>query len=435
MRRSLRFKVALAFFAATIVLLVAQALGVRALAESQEERLIRSVIADDMRDLLESYRTDPASLPPLDPTLHGRVSQEGGLRIALPASFASLDSGVHEVIFQGRELHVVAASLGGERIYRVYDYSAYERHFKQGMNALTIGTGVFVLAAIGLAYWVSGLLVRQVAGLAQQVKALRSGAGSGINPGRYDEHEVAELAEALNDYHRRMADMVEREKEFTANVSHELRTPLTAIRTSCELLEGAAAAFEPKSRQRLQQIEQAARQMQALVECLLALAREESATAIEQVALGAAVDAALAHHAERLAQRSVRAVSAIPAGLRVLANAPALAIVVSNLVDNALQHSEGGTIRFSYRDGALRIEDSGSGIAPDALPHVFERFYRVPGARPQGFGLGLAIVKKICDRYGWPITLESQPGQGTRVTLGLPAIGKNGELHKNFTNP
>lgn len=83
MRRSLRFKVALAFVAATIALLVAQALGVHALAESQEERLIRSVIADDMRDLLESYRTDPASLPPLDPLLHAYVSQEGGLRIAL----------------------------------------------------------------------------------------------------------------------------------------------------------------------------------------------------------------------------------------------------------------------------------------------------------------------------------------------------------------
>ena len=75
MRRSLRFKVALAFFATTIVLLITQALGVHALAESQEERLIRSVIGDDMRDLLESYRTAPASLPPLEPRLHAYVSQ------------------------------------------------------------------------------------------------------------------------------------------------------------------------------------------------------------------------------------------------------------------------------------------------------------------------------------------------------------------------
>lgn len=435
MRRSLRFKVALAFFAATIVLLVAQALGVHALAESQEERLIQSVIADDMRDLLESYQTDPASLPPLDPRLHAYVSQEGGLRLALPESLASLNSGVHEVMIGGREIHVAVGRLRDARIYRVYDYSTYERHFKDGMNALTIGTGIFVLAAIWLAYWLSGLLVRQVAGLARQVKALRSGAESSINPGRYDEHEVAELAEAVNDYHRRMADMVEREKEFTANVSHELRTPLTAIRTSCELLEGAAAAFDPKSRQRLQQIEQAAQHMQTLVECLLALAREESAKAIAPVTLAVAIDATLDRFAHRMARRSVRPVSAIPGDLRVMANASALAIVVSNLIDNALQHTEQGTIRFTFEDGRLCIEDSGSGIAPEALPHVFERFYRAPGAQQKGFGLGLAIVKKICDRYGWQVAVDSRPGAGTRVTLDLSAVEDNYGLHENFTNP
>lgn len=435
MRRSLRLKVALAFVAATIVLLVAQALGVRALAESQEERLIRSVIADDLRDLLESYRTDPASLPPLDPQLHAYVSQEGGLRVALPLSFASLSSGVHEVMIKGREIHVAVAAFRDARIIRVYDYSAYERHFKDGMNVLTIGTSIFVLTAVWLAYWVSGLLVRQVASLAQQVKALRSGAGSSINPGRYDEHEVAELAEAVNDYHRRMAEMVEREKEFTANVSHELRTPLTTIRTSCELLEGGAAAFDPKSRQRMHQIEQAAQHMQTLVECLLALAREESAKAIAPVTLAVAIDATLDRFADPMARRSVRPVIDIPGDLRVMANASALAIVVSNLIDNALQHTEGGTIRFTFDDGALCIEDSGAGIAPEILPHVFERFYRGRGGQQKGFGLGLAIVRKICDRYGWQVAVASRPGAGTRVTLGLPAVEDNRGLHENFTNP
>jgi len=435
MRRSLRFKVALAFVAATIALLVAQALGVHALAESQEERLIRSVIADDMRDLLESYRTDPASLPPLDPRLHAYVSQEGGLRIALPASLASLSSGVHEVMIGGREIHVAVAAVRGERIYRVYDYSAYERHFKDGMNTLTIGTGIFALAAIWLAYWVSGLLVRQVAGLALQVKALRSGGESSVNPGKYDEHEVAELAEAVNDYHRRMADMVEREKDFTSHVSHELRTPLTAILTSCELLVDGAAAFDPKSRQRLHQIAQAAQHMQTLVECLLALAREDSAKAIAPVTLVLAIDTTLDRFTDQMARLSVRPVVAIPSKLRVMANASALAIVVSNLIDNALQHTKQGTIRFTFEDGRLCIEDSGSGIAPEALPHVFERFYRATGAQQKGFGLGLAIVRKICERYGWQVAVDSRPGAGTRVTLDLPVVEDNHGLHENFTNP
>jgi signal transduction histidine kinase len=419
MRPSLRLKAALALFVAAVALLAIQAVGVRQLAEAQEDRLISAIIEDDMRSLLQSYRDQSETLPPVDPVVGARVSQEGGQWFALPASLAALPEGVHEVDIEGREVHVAVARFGAERIYRTYDYSAFEKKFKEGMDTLLIGTAIFVLPSIWLAYWLSGLLVRQVGGLAQQVRALRSGAASSIDPHRYDEREVAELAHAVNDYHGRMAAMVEREKEFTANVSHELRTPLTRIRTSCELLEPAAAALDPKSRQRLLQIEQSAEDMHALIECLLALAREEPAAAAPPAGLAAIVGAIVERYADRLERQAVKTIVAIPGEVRVLANAPALGIVLSNLVDNALRHTEGGEIRFSWRDGTLLVEDTGTGIAPQALPHVFERFYRAPGGRADGFGIGLAIVKKICDRYGWSIAVESGPGAGTRVLLGL----------------
>jgi signal transduction histidine kinase len=424
MRPSLRLKAALALFAAAIALLAAQAIGVRKLAESQEERLIRSIIDDDMRNLLQSYRDEPASLPPVDPVVGARVSQEGGQWFALPASLATLPEGVHEVELRGREVHVAVARFGAERIYRSYDYSAFEKTFRDGMDALLLGTAIFVLPSVWLAYWLSGLLVRQVGGLARQVRALRSGAASSIDPQRYDEREVAELADAVNEYHCRMAAMVEREKDFTANVSHELRTPLTRIRTSCELLEPAAAALDAKSRQRLLQIEQSAEDMHAMIECLLALAREEPVPAAP-ARLAGIVEAILERYAERLERQAVRPVVAIPGDVLVQANAPALGIVLSNLVDNALRHTEGGEIRFSYAAGTLTVEDTGTGIPADALPHVFERFYRAPGGRGGGFGIGLAIVKKICDRYGWRIAVESgadsADGAGTRILLGLDA--------------
>jgi signal transduction histidine kinase len=418
MRLSLRLKAALALFAAASALLAAQAIGVRKLAESQEERLIRSIIDDDMHNLLQSYRDEPASLPPVDPVVGARVSQEGGQWFALPASLASLPEGVHEVELGGREVHVAVARFGAERIYRSYDYSAFEQKFRDGMDALLVGTAIFVLPSIWLAYWLSGLLVRQVGGLARQVRALRSGAASSIDPQRYDEREVAELAGAVNDYHSRMAAMVEREKDFTANVSHELRTPLTRIRTSCELLEPAAATLDAKSRQRLLQIEQAAEDMHAMIECLLALAREEPAAAAS-ARLAGIVDAILERYADRLERQSVRAVVAIPDNVLVQANAPALGIVLSNLVDNALRHTEGGEIRFSYADGALTVADTGSGIPAEALPHVFDRFYRAPGGHGKGFGIGLAIVKKVCDRYGWRISVDSGVRAGTRILLRL----------------
>ena len=425
MRHSLRRKVALAFSAAAIVLLAAQALGVRALAESQEERLIDSIIADDIGDLTRRYENNLASLPPLDPRLHARVSQEVGAPVALPAELASLPHGTHEVMVDGREIHVAVDDFHGERIFRVYDYSTYERHFKDAINALMAVTVLFALCAIWIAFWVSGLLVRQVACLARQVQTLRGGDGAGINAGKYDEQEVTELAGMVNDYHQRMQAMIGREKEFTGNVSHELRTPLTAIRTSCELLE-QDPAISGKSRQRLQQIERAAGDMQALIESLLTLAREESAMEMTELSLVDVINATLERYDPALAGRPVTMAVEIREDARILANRAALDIVLSNLVDNALRHTPSGTISFVYEAGQLRIEDTGCGISPADLPYVFERFYKASEGPGLGFGLGLAIVKKICDRYGWPIHIDSKLGAGTTVTL---------TLHKNFTNP
>jgi signal transduction histidine kinase len=426
MRPSLRLKVALGLFAAAIVLLAAQAIGVRALAEAQEERLIQAIIEDDMRNLVQAYRADPATLPVPDPELHLRISRERGVTTRFPAWCASLPVGVHEVIIDEREVHVAVAMFGSERLFRLYDFSSYERQFRDSLNWLLGGTALFVLPAMWLAYALSGFLVRQVAGLAQQIRDLRAGTVSAIDSSRYDEREVAELAEAVNDYHRRMAAMVEREKEFAGNVSHELRTPLTAIRTSCELLEPVAASLDAKSRQRLGQVERAAADMQAMTECLLALAREDSARDLASIPLAPLIDATLERFAERLDAKSIRRTVQVPAAIRVRASQAALGMVLSNLVDNALRHTEHGAIRFFYRDGSLHVEDSGSGIAPDALPHVFERHYRVAGGRPDGYGIGLAIVKRICERYGWTIVVESGEGTGTRVVLGLGQDGEGG---------
>lgn len=422
MRRSLRFKVALAFSALTILLLAAQALGVKALAEAQEEKLIAALIHDDIVNLLQSYQSDPALLPQFDVRMNGYVSTAGRPSVVLPTSAKYLRAGTHEIIVDGQEIHVAVVPLGKTRLYRIYDFGAYEQRFKRVINALMAGTGVFALLTIWLAYGLSGLLVRQVAGLAQQVKVLRLGSASvSINPGKYDEEEITELANAFNAYHQRTADMVEREKAFTGNVSHELRTPLTTIKTSCELLEQDTSIGE-KSRARLHQIERAADNMRETVDALLTLAREESAERQEPVNMAHMIETALAPYGDSLAAKGVDTLVDVDPGLHVLANRSALAIVLSNLIDNAVRHTAHGHIRFSYENGWLQIEDTGAGIAPQALPNAFDRFYQagLQQTPTGGLGIGLSIVKKICDRYGWVIELHSEPDRGTRVSVHLP---------------
>lgn len=424
-QRSLRFKVAVVFSLLTIALLLAQALGVRALAEAQEEKLIAALIADDVASVVKAYRSDSALLPPFDAAMKGYVSSADRLPVSLPASVASLPNGIHEIILDGREIHVAAVPFGAARLYRVYNFSAYERHFKDAVNALMAVTGLFALLTIWLAFGLSGLLVRQVAGLAKQVKSLGSAPSMPIQSSKYDETEIVALVDAFNDYHRRMADMIEREKDFAGNVSHELRTPLTTIKTSCELIEQDASIGE-KSRIRLAQIERAADNMRELVNALLTLAREDTASDVTAVALSAAIQTALAPFGDRLAEKGTDAVVDIDPGLHVSANQGALAIVLANLIDNAERHTPGGQLRFSYEDERLRIEDTGCGIAPAAAPRVFDRFYQAHLDRTRsghdGIGIGLAIVKKIADRYGWQIELDSEPERGTRVSLSLSRV-------------
>ncbi|KVW81400.1 sensor histidine kinase [Burkholderia ubonensis] len=422
MRRSLRFKVALVFSAVTILLLVAQALGVKTLAEAQEEKLIGALIRDDVASVVNTYASDAALLPPYDARVNGYVSAADRAPVALPDTVANLPDGAHELILDGREIHVVIVPFGVIRLYRIYNFSAYEKRFKEVINALMAGTGVFALLTIWLAYGLAGLLVRQVAGFARQVKALRAGESASINPGRYDEAEVVELVGIFNDYHHRMADMIEREKEFTGNVSHELRTPLTTIKTSCELLEQDSGLGE-KSRVRLRQIDRAVDNMRELVNALLALAREDSVQDIEPLNIVRLIETALAPFADRLSDKRIDVAVDLERDLHLLANRSALAIALSNLIDNAVRHTDDGHLSFSYTDGWLRIEDTGPGIPEHARPLVFERFYQA-GPMPaagRGFGIGLAIVKKICDRYGWLIELRSEPGRGTRVSLRVPA--------------
>ncbi|SIT45705.1 Sensor histidine kinase [Paraburkholderia piptadeniae] len=427
MRHSLRFKVAFVFSVLTIVLLVAQSLGVRVLAEAQEERLIAALIHDDMASVMRSYQANPSLLPPFDERLSGFVSAADKSTIILPASVATLPAGTREIEVGGKEIHVAIAAVGGARLYRVYDFSSYEKHFREMINVLMAGTGLFALLTVWLSFGVSGLLVRQVAGLARQVKALRHESTALINPGRYDEAELIGLVEAFNDYHRRMADMIAREKDFTGDVSHELRTPLTAIKTSCELLE-QDPAVSGKSRARLAQISRAADSMHDLVNALLMLARDDPTQRVEPVRLASLIGTTLTPFEGRFADSGLHTVIDIDSSVQVKVNPSALAIALSNLIDNAARYTDHGRVHFSYVDGWLHIEDTGSGIPEQALPHVFDRFYRASPTQTgkQGFGIGLSIVKKICDRHGWAIQIQSEPHRGTRVSLNLPLAGPGG---------
>ena len=219
-------------------------------------------------------------------------------------------------------------------------------------------------------------------------------------------------------------------RDFVANVSHELRTPLTVIAGFSETL----ADDDPPPEQRrkfIDAIRSNAVRMQRLVDDLLDLSRIESGgwhpmiARVDIPALLGEVASTIETHAAKSAVRIV--VDVAPDASVVSADAMAVRQVLSNLAENALRHTESGTVRiFAHRVAGgveLGVADTGSGIAAQHLPRIFERFYRADPSRSRaagGTGLGLSIVKHLVEAHGGRVRARSEIGVGTEVTAFFP---------------
>ncbi len=248
---------------------------------------------------------------------------------------------------------------------------------------------------------------------------------------------TAELTAALT--FRKEAEA--RRRQLFADVSHELRTPTTAIRGEAQVaLRGGEKPTE-EYRQSLRRIEDATRQLGATIDDLLTMARSDIDSLSlrhKPVDLGRVLDEAFSLGTAMAQSRGVRLeAEPWPAGLSMLGDEDRLRQMLLALIDNAIRYSNpGGIVQLAARQPErqpntveLSIRDQGIGIAPDALPDVFERGFRAPNARDHavdGSGLGLPIALMLARGHGGDIRLSSIPGEGTVaiVTLPLASVGE-----------
>lgn len=252
--------------------------------------------------------------------------------------------------------------------------------------------------------------------------------------------EFAALAETINGMLGRLQtsftkqeQAFEQQRRFAADASHELRTPLTIIKanTSLSLSEPRAAADYEKT---LQAVDTAADRMTRIVQDLLLLARADagqSAYPLVPTSLAEVLSAV-----PLLGTDSVPVRVDLPEPLTVLGHADSLTRLFSNLLENAARHTPADgqilvTARQSGGQIVVEIADTGIGIAPEHLPHVTERFYRVEAARSRaqgGTGLGLAICRSIADAHAGTLVVSSVLGHGTTVRVTLQAAPKQRKL-------
>ena len=304
-----------------------------------------------------------------------------------------------------------------------------------------LSLGLTALLAAGVAtaagWWLAGQLVRPVGRLRDAAGRLAAGHLEERVPSRGAE-EMAQLAGAFNEMAEQIEASMEAQRAFVANASHELRTPLTNIKLRAEALEDGALDDPAVALRFAREIGSEADRLSRMANDLLTLSRRDAPRPIlrEPVDLSRLIPAILGEMALRAEKGDVALIQEIEPGLPVIPADPAdLRTLLVNLVDNALQYTPRGgrvTIRAQAsrpQAGVLvQVADTGSGIAADDLAHIFERFYRADKARRRsrgvagsGAGLGLAIVKGIVEDNGGTISAQSTQGQGTEITVWLPA--------------
>lgn len=304
-----------------------------------------------------------------------------------------------------------------------------EADFLMGVWRLTgisaIGTGGLALV---LGAWLARALARPIHDLTTATQALARGELGQQVPVRGND-EIAQLAQAFNQMSADLARASQLRRQMTADIAHELRTPLSLILGYTESLSDGKL---PADQATFELMHDEARHLSRLVDDLrlLSLAEAGELPLVRQMVEPRALleRAALVHAAQAQHRGVTVVVPDGPAAPEVLVDAGRMAQVLDNLMSNALRHTESGgriTLSADVAEGAVRLHvtDTGSGIAPADLPHVFDRFYRADKSRQRTgaeSGLGLAIAKSIVEAHGGTITVSSALGQGTTFTIVLP---------------
>ncbi|WP_329793153.1 HAMP domain-containing sensor histidine kinase [Lentzea sp. DG1S-22] len=281
-----------------------------------------------------------------------------------------------------------------------------------------VGVSLVVPVALGLALFTARGVLRPVRRLGAAARAL----GAGRLDTRVDERgsdELSDLARTFNRAAEQLEASQAASRRFVADVSHELRTPLTAMNAVTAVLDEDADTLPPDTAVAARLVSAETRKLTRLVNDLMEISRfDEGRNVLEldEWDIGTAVRDTLA---ARGWTSSVEAT--LPPGVIGRVDRRRLDVIVANLVGNALKH--GGTpVRVAVREDAVEVADNGPGISEEALPHLFDRFYKADTARSrsEGSGLGLAIAWENARLHGGTIEAANAPSGGAVFTLRLP---------------
>lgn len=398
-------------------------LGVWASAFVLEDVLIHQALEQEADKYYERLQADPTAAAPDTVNLMGFFQRDPGDPI--PEFLAGLPEGFHDLRAPEEGSIGFVQTRPDGKLYLVFKE-------EQVMNlALLFGLVplVLVLLTIYLTAWLTYRLshraVSPLVALARRVETLDLDRldEKVFDPDRVVENpdqEVYVLANALQQLNERVHRFVGRERDFTRDASHELRTPVTVIQMASDMLleEGELGEYEERTVQRIRTV---AKDMQALIEALLVLARESSeGLPTRDIHVNEVVEDELERYQFLVRSKDVDLRFVEDVQLRIHGSPSALSIMLGNLIRNACSYTTEGEVRVVVGRGFVSVDDTGAGMTGEEVEKIHQPFYRGGRSGRGGHGVGLTIVKRLADRFNWPVEIQSQLGVGTQATIYFP---------------
>ena len=393
-----------------------------------QDSLVNEALENEAAHFWDLYQKDSTQALPDTANMLGYLSKDGEMD-SVPEQFHGYEEGfIGRVQFDGSEPILYVTEFNQARLYLIFaSENVSDLAFFFGILPLSIAL-VFIYGLSFLTYRLSHRAISPIVQLADYLerfpfeKSSHDSSNQDLQKLRtLANAEVDVMIDAIDNFTERLDTYIERERIFTRDASHELRTPIAVFKGSLDLLQRQSERPEEDLRA-LARMRRTVEDMEGLIQTLLLLARgEELQQPGVRVRLNDLIPDLIDQVAPLATDRGIKLVLVESAELWVQAPDRVVQILLINLLRNGISYTPEGQVQVEIQNKAVTVKDTGIGMTSSELSQAFEPFYRSERGRSNspGHGLGLSIVRRLVHQFEWKISVQSNVGEGTEVTINF----------------